>query len=256
MQVGAALADVRFPGFVCDDEGENISGKNPSYCELTAQYWAWKNLDADYYGFFHYRRYLYPGETEKRPYCIEPAPSEACLRRLGYDHFEECIAGYDVVAPIGENMHISVREHYAAARFHHAEDLSLAEEIVKRRNPEMGKALESYLSGTVCYFGNIYIMKRPVFQSYCAWLFPILEEFDSRCDRTGYSAQERRVNGYLAERLFGVWLTYVRSTLRVLELPRVHFIPDPYKRARQKMLNALLPPGSLVRSKVKAAKKG
>ena len=41
-----------------DDEGDNISQKNKTYCELTAQYWAWKNEDADYYGFFHYRRYL------------------------------------------------------------------------------------------------------------------------------------------------------------------------------------------------------
>ena len=41
-----------------DNTGENISEKNSMYCELTAQYWAWKNLNADYYGFFHYRRYL------------------------------------------------------------------------------------------------------------------------------------------------------------------------------------------------------
>lgn len=41
-----------------DDEGDNISERNKTYCELTAQYWAWKNEEADYYGFFHYRRYL------------------------------------------------------------------------------------------------------------------------------------------------------------------------------------------------------
>ena len=46
-----------------DDEGENISDKNPMYCELTAQYWAWKNLDADYYGFCHYRRYFNFSDT-------------------------------------------------------------------------------------------------------------------------------------------------------------------------------------------------
>ena len=40
IQVGAALSPERFPGFLYDDAGENISAQNRSYCELTAQYWA------------------------------------------------------------------------------------------------------------------------------------------------------------------------------------------------------------------------
>ena len=42
-----------------DDTGDNISDKNPMYCEVTAQYWAWKNLkDVEYIGLCHYRRYF------------------------------------------------------------------------------------------------------------------------------------------------------------------------------------------------------
>ena len=53
VQVGAANAARRFEGMQPDDEGENISDRNFTFCELTAQYWAWKNLDADYYGLCH-----------------------------------------------------------------------------------------------------------------------------------------------------------------------------------------------------------
>ena len=57
IQVGTT-EDKCFDNILHDNEGDNIADKNSSYCELTAQYYAYKNIDADYYGFFHYRRYL------------------------------------------------------------------------------------------------------------------------------------------------------------------------------------------------------
>ena len=58
IHVGAALSSIVIPGVQRDDDGDTISEKNKSYCELTGQYWAWKNTSADYYGFLHYRRYF------------------------------------------------------------------------------------------------------------------------------------------------------------------------------------------------------
>ena len=58
LQVGKAQSAVNL-GFDGDDTGDNISRKNPNYCELTGLYWAWKNLkDYDYVGLAHYRRYF------------------------------------------------------------------------------------------------------------------------------------------------------------------------------------------------------
>ncbi len=47
--------DLRYIG---DNTGDNISFRNPNYCELTGLYWAWKNLKYDYIGLCHYRRYF------------------------------------------------------------------------------------------------------------------------------------------------------------------------------------------------------
>lgn len=253
IQVGAALAERRMEGFVQDDTGENISALNRSYCELTAQYWAWKNCRADYVGFFHYRRYLYPDPAAKRPYVIRSLPSEALLNELGYEDFGELIGQYELIAPKGEDMLVSVREHYAASPHHRAKDLALAEEILRERCPDDAEAAERYLSGSVQYFGNIFIMRRAVFEDYCAWLFPLLAEFDRRADTTGYSAQEKRVDGYLAERLLGIYFTRSRDKLKTLELPRVHFDgEEPLKsRVRKRLLYRLCPPGSKWRAIVK-----
>ncbi len=256
LHVGAALSADFFQEFLRDDSGENISALNRRYCELTGQYWVWKNVEADYCGFFHYRRYLYPDTAARRPYIIRTAPTEKELERLGFQDFPQLIGQYDLIAPMGEDMHVSVREHYASAPFHHVKDLALTEQIIRELYPAYVPAMERYLSGSVCYFGNIFIMSRPVFDDYCHWLFDVLAEFDRRADVTGYGPQELRVDGYLAERLFGIYYTHRRDELRTLELPRVHF--DCFggtaaERRRTRLLYHLLPPGSKRRAWVKRA---
>ena len=252
MQVGAALTQERWPGFQPDDEGENISAKNRSYCELTAQFWAWKHCRADWVGLFHYRRYLAPQPGARLPYRIEKRPTEALLRALGYDGFPALIGENDLILPQPEEMYVPVREHYATAPGHRAADLALMEQILRERQPEYLAAAERYLSGTRQVFGNIFVMRSALFKAYCAWLFPLLEEFDRRADWANRTAQELRADGYLAERLLGVYVTQWEARLRVVKLPRVHFdaiytAPDRKMRA----LYRLLPPGSRRRAVVK-----
>ena len=50
---GSVFSDKK-TGFYRDDNGENISEKRLSYCELTVQYWGWKNIKADYKGLMHF----------------------------------------------------------------------------------------------------------------------------------------------------------------------------------------------------------
>ena len=255
IQTGAALVERRFPGFLRDDVGDHISDKNRSYCELTAQYWAWKNCPSDYVGFFHYRRYLYPDPSARRPYRICRVPSLRLLERLGYDRFESLIRSFDFILPKAENQRMPVREQYASAPFHRAEDLLMTERIIQERFPDFADAMERYLSGYEQYFGNIFIMRKDVFEDYCEWLFSILEEFDRLSERSRPSElrplPERRVNGYIAERLLGVYYARNRTRLRSLELPRVHFFPRPTDCFFQKTTTLLLPPGTRRRAVVK-----
>ena len=154
-------------------------------------------------------------------------------------------------------MYVPVWKHYAQAPFHHGEDLSLVRDILLERHPEFAGAAEAYLNGSQCYFGNIFIMSREIFRDYCAWLFPLLAEFDVRTDTSSYFPQERRVDGYLVERLLGIYATQLRRErgVKILELPRLHFLL-PEGCRRQRLLNAVLPPGSRRRSVIKRLRKG
>jgi len=253
VHAGAALSDIVVPSFHRDDAGDNISTLNRRYCELTVQYWAWKNVSADYYGFFHYRRYLYPDPKARLPYCVRRRPSAEVMERLRLDDLRELIPEYDLIITIPEDMHVTVRDHYTNAPFHHGEDLRLTEEIIKEKFPEFAPAMEQYLSGTKQHFMNIAIMRRDVLQDYCEWLFTILGEFDKRADMTNYNEQEMRVDGYLGERLLGIYYTHRKSILKTLELPRVHFEENASAYWKRIMLNMLLPPGTKRRACLKRA---
>ena len=97
VSAGAALYDNDDPKLeLCDDAGDNISGLNPQYCELTVQYWAWKNCSFDFGGIMHQRRYFDFSDASpyaydnnrrsKKTYRIFDEPDAETLRRLKTDH--------------------------------------------------------------------------------------------------------------------------------------------------------------------------
>ncbi len=57
IQVGKEKATHQL-NMIGDNTGDHISSLNPYFCELTAQYWVWKNVRADHVGFCHYRRFF------------------------------------------------------------------------------------------------------------------------------------------------------------------------------------------------------
>ncbi len=123
-----------------DDSGENISEKNPQYCELTPQYWAWKNENFDFAGFFHYRRYLsfdrvYPVAPDGRrrisahacPFTeIEDIRAAEGRNGLAEARMREIIPQYDLITVMRERINTSVYRQYI--RFHDREPLTREKE--------------------------------------------------------------------------------------------------------------------------------
>ena len=273
VQVGSALADHHIEGILHDDEGENISKKNRSYCELTAQYWAWKNLQADYYGFFHYRRYMsfkqnFPvinGKIQLKrwtPY-LEADSLEGDLSPYDLDemHMRHVIEQYDVITVLSERMDVTAYEQFG--QFHRIGDLDRAIAILKEMYPEQAAACDAYMQSKYIYICNMYIMKREYFHAYMNWLFPVLEKFESQTDFSGYSDKEMRVTGYIAERLFGVYYTWLKQqgSAKCAEVPYVIFHQNvrefqlgkkgPRIKVDMRKVNQLIPAGTMRRRMVR-----
>ncbi len=182
-------------GYVRDDTGDNISGKNVNYCELTGLYWAWKNLEADYVGLAHYRRHFSARRHLKadRRFVI----TEKELRQV--------LSGTDVVLPVKRNYFIETNySQYVHA--HHKEDLDLTRQILSEKYPRFVRSYDESMKRTSGHRFNMFIMKREYFDAYCAWLFDILFELEKRLDISSYSAYDARVFGFVSERLLDVWI--------------------------------------------------
>lgn len=193
--------------FLRDNTGDNISGKNANYCELTGLYWAWKNLEAEYLGLAQYRRHFSIKRGSKDRHDI-----------LTKDQAERLLASCDVLLPIPRNYWIETNySQYVHA--HHAVDLDTTRQILAERYSEYIPAYDRIMKKTTGHRFNMFIMKRDKADAYCTWLFDVLFELESRLDISEYSDNDKRVFGFVSERLLDVWLE--TNQIKYKDIPHI-----------------------------------
>lgn len=182
-------------GWARDDEGENIAARNEGYCELTALYWALHNAPGEAIGLVHYRRHF-----------AEPgARGDKQARVLSGDTLRLLLHSQDMLLPRPRRYWIETnRSQYVHA--HHERDLNLLREAVMRREPAYLDSFDLVMRRTWGHRFNMFVMKRPLADAYGDWLFGILFSLEGQIDTSAYSAYDRRIYGFLGERLLDVWV--------------------------------------------------
>lgn len=187
IHVGRAVSKFKdeMADMIGDDTGDNISEKNPMYCELTAQYWAWKNLkDVEYVGFCHYRRFFDIQITN--------------------ENIDSLLSKYDVImSNVVQNL-IVERDmiHYI-----NIEDITIFLMVLKKMYPEYEQTTIDYLWNYSIHQKNMLICRKTLFDEYANWIFGILEECEKYIKPSPYM-RGKRAFAYLGEFFMPIYFLY------------------------------------------------
>lgn len=235
IQAGAELHQP-IPGMQPDNEGENISARNPHFCELTCHYWTWRNarhivsdtdMQGSIWGLNHYRRFFDFGRKWK---CFSPDRSFCSTEDFfanGYSMpgTEELLKGDDIILPPKRYYPYSVTEQYA--KWHIADDWKMLRQIISELTPEYTPAFEKTMDRSNGYSGyNMFVTTWKWFNMYSEWLFKILFEVERRCPPHSDPVQSR-IYGYMSERLINVFCEH--HHLRIRHIPIIMPVDEDFR---------------------------
>ncbi|ENH6239869.1 glycosyl transferase [Salmonella enterica subsp. enterica serovar Altendorf] len=229
-------------GCIGDNTGNNISFKNPFYCELTAHYWVWKNEQlADFIGFMHYRRHFNFSDNQNFPEdnwgCVNyPLLNDTYEKQFGLDDqsITHCLKDTDILVPkkwmVTAANSKNNYEHYKCGDALHIKDYQIALDLLNEMYPEYMMAARQFNNAVDGYYTNMYVMRRDIFEHYSEWLFSILNRLENRISLNNYNAQEKRVIGHISERLFNIYLIHQqeRNHYRIKELQRTFIMQETF----------------------------
>lgn len=188
IQVGKALHLDDDYGYLCDNEGDNISEKNPSYSEWTALYWGWKNIhNVKYLGLCHYRRYFDIDITD--------------------DNIEDLMDKTDMIVIKQSHPMISKSERPLNLIIQTSkEDYFIFLDTLLDFYPEYKQEILDYFYNSRKSFPySMFIARKELYDEFCAFMFPVLFEVEKKIIKHGYTRQ-KRVMGYLGECSLGLFI--------------------------------------------------
>lgn len=202
-----------------DNTGENISNKNSMYCEMTAHYWAWKNLkDVDYIGLCHYRRYF--------------------NKLITNENIEYILKGHDVILPAA--IHRTTALSYKLNTLT-GEDVCIFFKVIEQRFPQYyDTAINYIMNNNRDYAFNMVICSHNIYNQMMSFIFGVLFECEKYIRLQPYT-NGRRIFGYLSEYLMPIFI--LKHHLKIRELPLVQMLnekPLTYLTPQKPMLHNLI----------------
>ncbi len=215
IQGGKAISDEDFHmqgdnelnGHPCD----NISSKNAQYNEMTAVYWAWKNIkklypDVKYVGLCHYRRLFAFHERRFFSTYINATESAIHSYRADAEKVREILESGRVIFSKRAIFTYPVCIQYSVC--HSSLDYRILREVIKEKFPDYYEAfIDSMENSNKFLLCNMFIMKYDDFAKYCEWHFAVMAELEKRIDYSSYPPYQKRIFAFIAERLMNVYMT-------------------------------------------------
>lgn len=189
-------------GDVRDNTGDQIADKNANYCELTALYWIWKNEcpkmnSDDRISINHYRRWFVG---------LNDPSLENVLKN-----------DQAIVLPKFEPYRETVKEQYCNESGF-LEDLNKVRSIIQRKYPEDVVYFDQVMEQGGIHQYNMMITTVNHYSDFCSWLFPILFDLEKEINLDNYNDYQKRIYGFLSERLLNVWVKSRRLTVAEMKV--------------------------------------
>jgi hypothetical protein len=236
----------KHPALLSDEDGDNISGEE-SHCEMRGQYYVWKNLlsRCDYVGFQHYRRWMFFDHMQKasqhplfqlirRNYLSDPHLNDLAadedvfkiymdaVRAMGegdLDVLRETISHYDIVTV--RPWKFNLGEQYRS--LHVPEDWDKLMQVIAGNSRFRSKPNFLHPDIQAFYSCSMFVMRASEFHDYMTFWRETMQAF-AVLVKPHADKYQSRIYGFLAERVFSLYLYQLRMErpdLRVLEVPKI-----------------------------------
>lgn len=251
IQVGAVYNEGI--GIQKDSDGDNISCMNPYCSELSATYWLWKNVDSDYKGLFHYRRFM----TFKNDCYLKKIPLKLlyyisklvaplirdsrcfCPQYYIFKIKEKEIDDYlsSFAIELNEDINRNSTLCYSLGYMKHStrtiethirlgiggKHFEVLDPIIKEYYPKFYPFFKKTLKSSKLIGYNMIIAQKDIFNEYCSIMFGILDKYHKFYTENLYENQINKAllrdSGYVGEIITDAYIRMIEHrNIRVKKL--------------------------------------